>query len=105
VASGHRGDEEGNGTDPNQSRVAGALHGILVFLPGQEDIESLASLLREQGCTLAPRHTAAVAPIFAALPTEQQMRCSVRLPLAPARYAPPQHGFHSCLHSPMERKP
>lgn len=71
--------ERQNGRDTtlrdSETSAGGALHGILVFLPGQEDIESLAALIRERAGRLPPgTPPLAVAPIFAALPTEQQMR-------------------------------
>lgn len=51
---------------------------ILVFLTGQEEIEGLAKVLREKARLLQPLHTGAaellICPIFAALPSEAQMR-------------------------------
>lgn len=48
---------------------------ILLFLTGQEEIESMERLLRERAAHLPPRALKlSVAPIYAALPSEQQMR-------------------------------
>ncbi|RUS32656.1 P-loop containing nucleoside triphosphate hydrolase protein [Jimgerdemannia flammicorona] len=48
---------------------------ILVFLTGQEEIETLEKLLKEHAATLPPTASRILAcPIFAALPTAQQQR-------------------------------
>lgn len=48
---------------------------ILVFLTGQEDIESLTRLLQERAAGLpAGSPPLAITPIYAALPPEQQLK-------------------------------
>lgn len=48
---------------------------ILVFLTGQEDIESLQRLMQERAAQLSPTAPKLlIIPIYAALPNEQQMK-------------------------------
>lgn len=48
---------------------------ILLFLTGQEEIESMERLLKERAAHLSPHvQKLLVVPIYAALPSEQQMR-------------------------------
>ncbi|CAI7915824.1 unnamed protein product, partial [Closterium sp. NIES-53] len=59
---------------PIEGTAPGQAGDILVFLTGQEDIESMARLLQERAAKLPPgTPPLAVAPIYAALPAEQQM--------------------------------
>ncbi|CAI5948223.1 unnamed protein product [Closterium sp. NIES-65] len=59
---------------PLEGTAPGQAGDILVFLTGQEDIEAMARLLQERAAKLPPgTPPLAVAPIYAALPAEQQM--------------------------------
>ncbi|CAI5493465.1 unnamed protein product [Closterium sp. Naga37s-1] len=59
---------------PIEGTAPGQAGDILVFLTGQEDIEAMARLLQERAAKLPPgTPPLAVAPIYAALPAEQQM--------------------------------
>jgi ATP-dependent RNA helicase DHX8/PRP22 len=54
---------------------------ILVFLTGQDEIDSAARLLEEKAAQIADAaadgaHSLVVQPIYAALPPEQQMKVS-----------------------------
>jgi ATP-dependent RNA helicase DHX8/PRP22 len=57
-----------------QIHLGEAMGDVLVFLPGQEDIESLSQLLEERAKRLPPSVDGLViTPIYAALPPEKQM--------------------------------
>lgn len=62
---------------------------ILVFLTGQEEIESAESIIREQVQKLPEgRKNIITVPIFSSLPNEQQLRV----------FAPAKAGFRKVFH-------
>ncbi|CAI5532619.1 unnamed protein product, partial [Closterium sp. Naga37s-1] len=91
---------------PIEGAAPGQAGDILVFLTGQEDIEAMARLLQERAAKLPPgTPPLAVAPIYAALPAEQQMNvfrpapAGVHLSTASTTLlVPPPSIAHSCPH-------
>ena len=75
---------------------------VLVFLTGQEEIDAMARLLTERAAVL-PEGSAplVIAPLYAALPPEQQMTVFEPVPIGARRLV---HAHRRCALTTQERR-
>ena len=79
---------------------------VLVFLTGQDEIESMERLLRDRAAGLPPSKLCGlrltVVPIYASMPPEQQMKVGALRGVLPARPEPASEGG-APVSSPMHQ--
>ena len=82
---------------------------VLVFLTGQDEIESMERLLRDRAAGLPPSKLCGlrltVVPIYASMPPEQQMKVGALRGVLPARPEPASEGDMCSAARPARPEP